>query len=99
MLAKIGQSIAETKQTTVFLPKIIKVFLECKAQFYKIWKVRFGQFLKIILSMSPKRRHQAKKYISSGRWSKAQNSDQNRINPSTLPDFYFTLFKGAFKKM
>ena len=52
------------------------------AQFYKIltegplrtfWKI----FLQLILSMSRKGFH-----ISSGRWSKTQNVDQNRIYPS-----------------
>ena len=39
-------------------------------------------FLKIILSTSRKRCHQAKSAIFSGRRSKTQNGDQNRIYPS-----------------
>ena len=44
--------------------------------------VRFGQlFCKMILSTDEPENMLSKKTISSGRWSKTQNGDQNRIYP------------------
>ena len=59
---------------------------------YKI--SRKGPFLtNLILSTCRKRCRQAKSSIFSGRWSKTQNSDQNRIYPSPWLQ-YSTLCKG-----
>ena len=53
--------------------------------------VCFGQFflLKIILSMSRKDAIIIKEKISSGRWSKTQTGDQNRIYPLFLTAIFY----------
>ena len=65
-----------------FLPKINKVFLRPILQNLKGRSVLDNFFLKMILSTSQIRCHQAKDSISSGSWSKMQNGGQNRIYPS-----------------
>ena len=82
-----------------FLPKINKVFLRPILQNLKGRSVLDNFFLKMILSTSRIRCHQAKNYISSGSWSKTQNGGQNRIYPSlTLLTAKFFPLKRVLKK-
>ena len=87
----------KTNKRPFFLPKINKYFW---AQFYKIWRKGFGHiFLKMILLTSRKRCRQAKRSIFSGRWSKTQNSNQDRIYPSlTLQTAKFVSLKRVLNK-
>ena len=71
-----------------------KVFLRPILQNLKGRSVLDNFFLKMILSTSQIRCHQAKNSISSGSWSKTQNGGQNRIYPSLTDRKIFPFKKG-----
>ena len=75
------QQTKQNKQTTIFLPKINKVFLRPVSQNLKWSSVLDKFFFENDPLVEPKQMPPSKKFYLFGKTVKTQNGDQNRIYP------------------